>query len=141
MKVICETDYQDIYQIQSGVRLVINKFKVRRGTTIHWDSRGKKFKRYAKGCSPQLETCKEEFQMYCYKDEKLITCPPGTPLYCEQLIEKVDPQHWKYLIRSAGGEIDGNAEETIKTLKEIINLIERKNENDGSGTPDEMRLS
>ena len=141
MKVICETDYQDIYQIQSGVRLVINKFKVRWDTSIHWDSKGKKFKRYAKGCSPQLKTCKEEFQMYCYKDEKLITCPPGTLLYGEWLIEKVDPQHWKYLIRSAGGEIDGNAGEAMKTLKEIMSLIERKNGDDGSGTIDEMRIS
>ena len=79
--------------------------------------------------------------MYCYKDEKLITCPPGTLLYGEWLIEKVDPQHWKYLIRSAGGEIEGNAGEAMKTLKEIMSLIERKNGDDGSGTIDEMRLS
>lgn len=109
MKVVAQTDYQDIYRITDGVLLVVNKFipidysdETKEYVYVH-KSRAK-YKSYNQNCQIWLRVLKEDYVYeYCP-----VTISKGTVLYMDiPVICTNDKDKWKYELKTTGTAFSG----------------------------------
>ena len=121
MKIVCETDYQDIYRLKEGVLLVVNKFKYIANSDGKYDfiSAYSKNKPYAKECQNQLRILTDDF--YCRYSN--TTYKEGQVLYRGYPVELVGENDWEYQIKTTGDAFSGDAQMIYRFIEEISKYL------------------
>lgn len=122
VEIVCQSDYQDIYRIKSGVLFVINKFEFCRDENgnVHYIGHSMKRKEYAKGCQDILRILTEDF----YDDYYDESYSAGQVTYGGAPVKLVPKDKWQYQIKTTGDLFSGNKEELIDYINEISKIIE-----------------
>ena len=125
MRVLAETEYQDVYRVTDGVLFVINKFKPINYGRDKWISLfNPKTKSYNKGCQNQLKVLKEYYYLPYYD----ITVPKGAVLYYGRPVELVSKDEWDYQIKTTGGSFSGDIDRITELINEILKKINSNRE-------------
>lgn len=117
MKVICKSDYQDVYEIASGVRLIVNKFRYighARASTPFAEC-------YGAGCEDDLKTIFRDTYDYYYNK----TWKTGQVFYYRKPVELAPKNEWEYKIVNSTLSYVGNFAEVMDTLDTIKKTIEK----------------
>ena len=142
MEVVCKSDYQDIYRVTGGVLLVINKFDYMSFENnpypiIYSSDERRMYKRYAPGCQNALKILKEDYIDY-YRDWGV---PVGTVAYYDRPVRLLDDREdWEYQIKTSGECFKGTADEIIRMLEDIKDLI-ADDQDQGDGVTQELGLN
>lgn len=109
-------EIQDIYRIQDGLLLVVNKY-IRLGHNLYGKSKGKtKQQRGCKGLTITTADITDKFLN--------VTYPIGTLLLNGSPVRATaDINRFKFEIKSSGGTIEGSITEVRRSLQEIENII------------------
>lgn len=133
MEVVCQSDYQDIYRIDYGVLLVINKFKYisfkNAEYPIVYNMNRTNCKAYKKGCQEQLKQLTKPYRGDEYHPFEL---PVGSVCYRGRPVKIVNQSEWNYQIKTTGEDFSGNRETILGYIENIVKIIkgELKNGNE-----------
>lgn len=130
MKVLAQTEYQDMYRITDGVLLVVNKFVPMKIDGVEHPSvyaDKNEIKSYGKGCQNQLKVLKKDYiHNACWCEPEWII-QKGTVIYeYRPVISTKDKSKWKYEIKTTGFCLSGNVERINELLNDILNVINEK---------------
>lgn len=121
-KVLCKSDYQDIYRIKDGVILIVNKFKYIKNNEGRRDYIGYshiKHKKYIKKCQDTLCVITQDY----YDQYNNKTYNAGQVIYNGYPVVFADRREWNYQIKTTATSFSGDLEEIIMLLYEIIGRI------------------
>ena len=128
MKIVAQTEYQDIYRITDGVLLIINKFEplyiegVEYPRVYPVNRAG--MRSYNKNCQQQLKVLKNEWHCKGSWYTPAWSIPAGTVLYGSiPVITVSDKNKWQYEIKTTGNMFSGNAIEILEMLRDIENVV------------------
>ena len=123
MKILAQTEYQDLYRISDGVLLVINKF-----TRIEYPNdkyfsiyrSDAKYKTYHKGCQKSLKELTEDY----HNKYKNIVVPKGTVIYEDYPVKATDNKlSWRYEAKTTGSCLGGDFDIVENMLSTILRII------------------
>ena len=121
MKILAQTEYQDLYRVTDGVLFVVNKFvpiEYEGVSNLYIYSTKLKQGKYNKNCQDWLKVLKED---YCYNS---ITVPKGTVLYMNRpVIATTNEADFNYEIKTTGSAFSGNVEVMENMLSDILYRI------------------
>lgn len=127
MEVVVQTEYQDIYRIDIGVLLVINKFERDKlyGERCYLHSaKDRPYNKLTQGLRILKEDTSNREYNYDTKEYAIVcTVPSGTVTHYDFPIKLTDKSNWLYKIKTTGDSFSGNKKEILEMIDEIINLI------------------
>ena len=126
MEVICQTEYQDVYRVKSGVLLVINKFKiiVNENGSRDFISTYSKNRPYHKH-SKDLRVLTADY----YYSPTNKTYKAGQVVYCGYPVELIDnKEEWTFQIKTTGDALSGTFIEITSLLMNIYGKVCEANE-------------
>ena len=116
MEVLCQTEYQDVYRIKSGVLLVINKFRIIERSFISSYSKNRPYDKHSK----DLRVLTDDY--YYYPNNK--TYKSGQVIYNHYPVELVDnKEEWSFQIKTTGDALSGTFEEITFLLNNILGKV------------------
>ena len=125
MKIVAQTDYQDIYRITDGVLFIVNKFipvdySDQTKEYIHVYRIEAKYKSYNRNCQNWLKVLKEDYEYkYCP-----IIIPKGTVTYMDiPVICTNDKDKWKYELKTTGTAFSGDYGTMLEMINNVINCM------------------
>ena len=126
MEVLCQTEYQDVYRVKSGVLLVINKFRI----ITDKDGRRDFISVYSKN-RPYHSQCKDlrvlTEDYYYYPTKR--TYKAGQVVYGGYPVEIIDnKKEWSFQIKTTGDALSGTFEDITLLLKNILEKVCETNE-------------
>lgn len=126
MEVLCQTEYQDVYRVKSGVLLVINKFRI----ITDKDGRRDFISVYSKN-RPYHAKCKDlrvlTEDYYYYPTKR--TYKAGQVVYGGYPVELVDnKEEWGFQIKTTGDALSGTFKDITLLLKNILEKVCETNE-------------
>lgn len=125
MKIVAQTDYQDIYRITDEVLFIVNKF-----VSIDYSDQTKefvyvysseaKYKSYNKNCQNWLKVLKEDYEYEYYP----VIIPKGTVTYMDiPVICTNDKDKWEYELKTTGTAFSGTYDTMLEMLDTVINCM------------------
>ena len=126
MEVICQTEYQDVYRVKSGVLLVVNKFKiiVNENGSRDFISAYSKNRPYHKH-SKDLRVLTADY----YYSPTNKTYKAGQVVYGGYPVELVDnKEEWNFQIKTTGDALSGTFGEIALLLTNIFEKVCEANE-------------
>lgn len=125
MEVVVVTDYQDIYRIDYGILLIINKYEYDYSYGESCWLHSAKDKPYHKS-TQGLRILKEDTEHKGYNSETK-TIPKGKVLRHGFPVKITDKTNWRYGLKTTGDSFSGKSEDILKYLNEIKELIKNSN--------------
>lgn len=127
MKVLAQTEYQDMYRVKDGVLLVVNKFIPMKIDGVehpivyaNWNES----RSYVKGCQKQLKVLKKDYIHEASWCEPEWIVLKGTVIYEYRPVKSTkDKSKWKYEIKTTGSCLSGDIERINELLNDILNVI------------------
>lgn len=127
MEILANTEYQDVYRIEDGVLLVVNKFlykdyskKTERIIKVNNTGRDN-CKTYHKGCQSFLKELKRDY----FDSYAEVTISKGTVLYNGFPVElEKNPENYTYEIKTTGSAFGGSYYDVmtmINNIREVMN--------------------
>lgn len=123
MKILAQTEYQDLYRISDGVLLVINKFirieyQNDKYFSIHRSDA--KYKSYYKGCQKLLKELIEDY----HDKYKNIVVPKGTVIYENYPVKPTNNKlGWTYEVKTTGSCLGGDFDSVENMLSMILRIM------------------
>ncbi|MFE8701150.1 hypothetical protein ACFYKX_11145 [Cytobacillus sp. FJAT-54145] len=122
MQIIQQHSLQDIYRIQDGLLVVVNKYK---SLSYYEPQLEKVKKKKLKGISKAYELVEEVTVEKYYPTRQFVTYPANSLILHSKVVEPLtDPQDYYYEIKASGGTIEGNLETILQTQAKIQQLLE-----------------
>lgn len=126
MEVVCQTEYQDVYHIKSGVLLVVNKFR----TMLNENGEKDFISTYSKhrpyhAKSKDLRILTDDY----YYTPTQRTYKAGQIIYGCYPVELVDnKEEWSFQVKTTGDALSGTFEEITLLLTNILEKVCETNE-------------
>lgn len=121
MELLVQTEYQDVYRIKKGVRLIVNKFKKiidENGNSDFISIYSKNNPYHNEGRDLRVLTADHYYapKNKIYKSGQVIF--DGSPV---ELVE--DKNEWSYQIKTTGDSFSGKLEDIKLLLEEILGKV------------------
>ena len=126
MEVLCQTEYQDVYRIKSGVLLVVNKFRDMvdengRKDFISTYSKNRPYHKHSK----DLRVLTDDY----YYSPTQRTYKTGQVIYGCYPVELIDnKEEWTFQIKTTGDALSGTFGEITLLLTNIFQKVCETNE-------------
>lgn len=126
MEVVCQTEYQDVYRVKSGVLLVVNKFKIvtdenGRRDFISAYSKNRPYHKHSK----DLRILTADY----YYSPTHRTYKAGQVVYNGYPVELIDnKEEWGFQIKTTGDALSGTFGEITLLLTNIFEKVCEANE-------------